>query len=164
MNKYNNIEIQTAENLLENGYMWIVRSKTGILFAHFAKPSKVNNVWCSVGLISCVCNFVPIFQSVRFEDKEPTSLESIVHPQILDDAEKRYLSYVIKPFRDRVKFLKKYKGDLNFGPKYERICGQVRSEWDKNLIFSFDLVPFRTGTMYKGMEVGREYTIEELGL
>lgn len=83
---------------------------------------------------------------------------------ILDDTERAYLSAVIKPFRDRVVCLEKYKGELNFGAKYERIEGQVRSEWDKNLIFGFYLSPFRTETMYKGMEVGREYTIEELGL
>ena len=99
MNKYSEIEIETAKNLLEHGYMWIVRYESGRLFAHCEKPIKVDNVWGSFGDSVCVCKFVPIFQSVRFGDKEPVSLEAIVHPQILDDAEKRYLSAVIRPFR-----------------------------------------------------------------
>lgn len=83
---------------------------------------------------------------------------------ILDDAERKYLSAFIKPFRERVVYLKKYKGALNFGAKYECIDGQVRSEWDKNLIFGFSFPPFRAETMYKGMEPDKKYTLEELGL
>ena len=98
MTKYSDIEIQTAKNLLKKGYKWIARNKYGRLYAHAAKPSKVGTYWWSVGNIDHACDYVPIFQSVRFEDKEPVSLESIVNPQILDDAEKRYLNGVIKPY------------------------------------------------------------------
>ena len=154
MNKYNDIEIETAENLLKNGYKWIVRNETGRLFAHFVKPfrCKVNNVWGSVGFSTSVCDFVPIFQSVRSDDKEPTSLESIVHPQILDDAEREYLSAVIKPFRDKVEYITKkplvYKEYI-----YIHIY-----------IDSIMLPRFKKGTMYKGMETNKEYSLEELGL
>ena len=81
------------------------------------------------------------------------SLEAIVHPQILDDAEKRYLSAVIRPFRDRVQYIKKIDGACE---EYI-IYIQLNKDW------AF-LPRFRTGTMYKGMKPDHAYTLEELGL
>lgn len=72
--------------------------------------------------------------------------------QILDDVEKRYLKGVIRPFRDRIKYIGK-TGDATA----ECIYMQVDSE-------IFYMPDFNTGTMYKGMELGHEYTLEELGL
>lgn len=152
MTKYSEIEIETAKNLLEHGYMWIVRYESGRLFAHTDKPIKVDNIWGSFGDSVCVCKFVPIFQNIRFGDKEPTSLEAIVHPHILDDAEKRYLSAVIRPFRGRVKYIEKIDCACE-----EYILIQLNGDWT--------ILPhFRTGTMYKGMKTGWRYTLEELGL
>lgn len=155
MNKYSNIEIQTAKNLLENGYMWIVRNENGRLFAHFAKPSKckVNNVWGSVGFSTSVCDFVPIFQGIRSDDKEPTSLESIVHPQILDDAEREYLSAVIKPFRKRVNHISKKFDCSDEFIHIELFDGDIA-----------DFPNFKANTLYKGMKPGHGYSLEELGL
>ena len=94
---------------------------------------------------------MPIFQSVTCVDAEPVSLESIVHPQILDDAEKRYLSAVIRPFRNDV----------------EKICKTAggNREWIAFYGKSYFFLPyFDAGTMYKGMEPGHKYTLKELGL
>ena len=108
MNKYSDIEIQIAKNLLKNGYKWIARNKSGKLFVYSVKPRKADSVWYPMENCCYVCKeFVPIFQNVRFGDKEPVSLEAIVNPQILDDAERRYLSAVIRPFRDRVRSITK---------------------------------------------------------
>lgn len=101
MNKYNEIEIETAKNLLEHGYKWIARNKSGKLAAHAAKPSKVSTYWWSGKFSDYTCDYVPIFQSVTWDDKAPVSLESIVNPQILDDVERKYLSAVISPFRKK---------------------------------------------------------------
>lgn len=75
-----------------------------------------------------------------------------VNKDILSDKEKEYLSAVIKPFRNEILIIEKayFKED----------------EW---LYFTmnrgnFTLPYFKMGTMYKGMEEGREYTLEELGL
>lgn len=156
MNKYSDIEIQTAKNLLENGYKWIARNESGRLYAHSAKPNKGDRVWFPTRDETCVCHFVPIFQSIHFGDKEPTSLEAIVHPQILDDVERRYLRAVIRPFRDKVDF----------------ICKAERYDHDHQYIYirfsdaspDTSLPLFRSGTMYKGMKLGRGYSLEELGL
>jgi hypothetical protein len=73
--------------------------------------------------------------------------------EILDDIEKKYLSAVIKPFRDRVKYISK-----NFAVNdREYISINVNGTW----VF---LPYFKKGTMYKGMEINEIYSLKELGL
>lgn len=163
MTDYSDIEIQTAENLLKEGYKWIVRNRTEKLLVYYSKPSHRGRLWISDddGYGYCICEeSIPIFKNVHFEDKEPISLESIVHPQILDDAERRYLAEVIRPFRDSVTSIVKSTISLNSG-RFEEIVVEYDCFEDR---FGFDLPPFECGTMYKGMETGKRYTLEELGL
>lgn len=77
-------------------------------------------------------------------------------PEILDEAEKRYLRGVIRPFRDKVKTIK--KGTLNINDE------QYISINFENTANNFALPNFKKGTMYKGMGVDKKYTLEELGL
>ena len=83
-----------------------------------------------------------IFCWLDAEHKEP----------ILDDAEREYLSAVIKPFRDKVEYITKktlaYK---------EYIYIHIYAD---NIM----LPRFKKGTMYKGMKPNKEYSLEELGL
>lgn len=76
----------------------------------------------------------------------------VVKKPILDDIEKRYLSNVIKPFRNRVKYIAKYED-----------CGKeliyINLEYEE-----ISLPYFEPNTMYKGMELDKGYTLEELGL
>ena len=58
---------------------------------------------------------------------------------VLDEEEKEYLSAVIKPFRDRVVYIRK-------GNEY--------------IVLHY----FREDTMYVNMEVNKEYNLEDLGL
>lgn len=164
MNKYSDIEIQTAENLLKEGYKWIARDESGSLFAYIDKPKKWGEFWWVCGRTGYVCGrtgyvceaFVPIFQNIRFVDKEPTSLESIVHPQILDDVERRYLKAVIRPFRGKVLYI----------AKKSVICGSVTEYISIQLAgLEYTCFPcFKKGSMYKGMELHKKYSLEELGL
>ena len=62
----------------------------------------------------------------------------------------------MEPFKDRVNHLRKYIR-LGHGTEY------VEFVIDDHTM-SIDLPDFESGTKYKGMELGREYTIEELGL
>lgn len=163
MTKYSDIEIQTAENLLKEGYKWIARDESGGLFAYTDKPSKLDTFWRSDGISNCVCYYVPIFQSIRSDDKEPVSLESIVHPQILDDAERRYLSAVIKPFRDKVRYISKVgEKVVEDNAKDYTDCYLFLRFTDASDDMSFP--NFREGEMYEGMEINKWYTLEELGL
>ena len=72
---------------------------------------------------------------------------------ILDDVEKEYLSNVIKPFRKRIDSIKKLSGNSTELIKIIMIN-------DMDMVFP----QFEKGTLYKGMEVGKEYSLEELGL
>lgn len=72
--------------------------------------------------------------------------------QILDDAEKRYLKGVIRPFKSEVKSIWK----LSYVS--EQIVIQMQSG------IEIKLPCFKKGTMYQGMEESKRYTLEELGL
>ena len=77
-----------------------------------------------------------------------------VEEPILDEAERKYLSSVIRPFRDRVKCVKKEK-DTN---KREYINIVYDNDWLIPLPF------FEKNTMYKDMELDKEYSLEDLNL
>ena len=76
---------------------------------------------------------------------------------ILDEVEKKYLSAVIKPFRNKVYSIAKYdNGDDNY---------YIQITIKQNVYFEYiDLPYFKKGTMYKGLELKKEYTVEQLGL
>ena len=72
---------------------------------------------------------------------------------VLDDVERKYLSDVIKPFGHRVSHIVKR---MNGSGYYIAI-----------ILNNFDVMNlpyFTRNTMYKGMTVGREYKLKELGL
>ncbi len=74
--------------------------------------------------------------------------------EILDEAEKRYLKAVIRPFKDKIISISKldfYDGDCN-------ISIELDTEESINLPY------FKKGTMYNGMKEDKEYTLKELGL
>ena len=73
--------------------------------------------------------------------------------QILDEEEKKYLSDVIRPFRDKVKYINK-RADTN---------GEYIFIYVKDFEY-FSLPYFKKNTMYKGMELNKEYTLEDLNL
>lgn len=73
--------------------------------------------------------------------------------EILDDKEKEYLSAVIKPFKHMVKYILK---DCGTTEEYISI-GLKNNEY---LNFPY----FKSGKMYKGMQLDKKYSLEELGL
>ena len=73
--------------------------------------------------------------------------------EILDEKEKEYLNNVIKPFRNRVTYIK--KGEWNGG---EYIGIGIIDDVNVNLPY------FEIDTMYQGMESDKKYTLSELGL
>lgn len=77
--------------------------------------------------------------------------------EILDEVERKYLESVIKPFRKRVAGIRK----SDYGRKGEYI--EIRY-YEGGCISSLLFPNFKKGTMYKGMELGKQYTLEELGL
>lgn len=89
----------------------------------------------------------------------PNSL--FYYEEVLDEIETAYLRNLIAPFRSKVKYIckcgtenkNKYAIDIFYRDK------------DHTYDSYITLPPFeRSSGMYKGMKVGRTYTVEELGL
>ncbi len=74
---------------------------------------------------------------------------------ILDEAEREYLSAVIKPFKSDVAYIKKSRF---FSEPLQFIYISLKDEW------TIKLNLFEAGSQYKGMEEHKKYTVEELGL
>lgn len=81
-------------------------------------------------------------------------LEEEYVPEILTEREKAYLSVVIKPFREKVEYVYKICLEID-----KREYLEISLE---NGVISF--LCFEKGTMYRGMELNKRYTLEELGL
>lgn len=79
---------------------------------------------------------------------------------ILDKTEKEYLSNVIKPFKNRVCYIVKYKNICSYKEEYIQIC--VKS--DIRMAEYISLPAFISGSMYKNMKVEHKYSLKELGL
>lgn len=85
--------------------------------------------------------------------------------EILDAEEKEYLSNVIKPFRNRVIGISKVKSTVY--PRFEFIEIQLKKMYKKKGYSTLEYIRlpfFERNKMYKEMELGKQYTLEELGL
>lgn len=75
---------------------------------------------------------------------------------ILDEKEKEYLRTVIRPFKNEIKYIIKKESYVRGYREYIRIIFKDNDD------MSFK--DFKKGTMYKGMQTNKEYTLKELGL
>lgn len=93
-----------------------------------------------------------VFIGSRIELGNIRIMEFKEKEEILDEKEKEYLRAVIRPFRDKVKHIVKME--------YEEEFIRIRIKNDECINLPF----FKKNTMYKGMEISKKYTLEELGL
>ena len=103
-------------------------------------------------------NYLPIpvfnhlFKNVM-ADGEPVRFRE----PILDDAEREYLKAVFKPFASRIKSVKKRRCNETWkGMEYIQV--DMASPDDDSTCFPV----FKAGTMYKGMDPNKAYTLDEL--
>lgn len=99
-------------------------------------------------------NYGPGSGNSRYTDDILEWMAQPYEESVLDDVEKAYLSAVIKPFRNRIRFIVKIRYKLL---EQEFIYISVEGN-------SITFPPFKLGTKYKGMEVNIKYSLEELGL
>lgn len=79
---------------------------------------------------------------------------------ILTEEEKKYLSNVIKPFKNKVLSISKHEYlRVTEGVGYIKIY--IKDDLNDDCI---NLPNFTAGTMYEGMELGVDYIPEELGI
>lgn len=113
----------------------------------------------------CNYRFNNLDEQLRYACNDNASIVKVERPthyktvferkeEVLDETERKYLADVIRPFRDKVKYI--YKGQ-----EWGNIKEFIHIELKKDAL---DLPYFKKGTMYKGMEIHRNYTLEELGL
>ena len=138
--------MNNAEWMIQNGY------KFSDLHWSYMQPGSICSFYLNdknVGKVSGLSFFEAIKTWLDMEHVEP----------ILDEAEKRYLSAVIRPFRDRVQYIEKMFEDHLLG---DQDCYLFIRFNDGNYDMNFPV--FRESIMYKGMERYKRYTLEELGL
>lgn len=80
--------------------------------------------------------------------------EVIIRKPILDETEREHLSNIIKPFRDKLKSI--IRLDYYYKSKYN----YIQVEYDRDL----EQIILKSDTMYNNMKLGKEYSLEELGL
>lgn len=78
--------------------------------------------------------------------------------EILDKVEKEYLENFLRPFKEDVKEITKIKRAFSFQNEMLHIGLKDIGAYD------IILPEFKKGTMYKGMELHKAYTLQELGL
>ena len=81
---------------------------------------------------------------------------------ILNPKEKEYLASVIRPFRKEVKVIRKQEDPA--GKEYIQICLEKDRMTLPREKDSMTFPSFEKGKMYKGMELEKRYTPEDLGL
>lgn len=102
---------------------------------------------CGDGWWFSSCSIMTVLEGYRKLIKLPKP--------VLTDEEKEYLSYVIKPFRNRIKCFYKWTCD---DCNYEQIMAPCEDHSHLNF------PTFEKNAMYKGMEPNKKYTLEDLGL
>ena len=91
---------------------------------------------------------------IKIEEPKYTTVYEY-KPKILDNTEKRYLSNVIGPFRDKIKYISKYHSSA-----IDEECVYIHIQNNPDIILPY----FKEDSMYKGMELEKTYTLEELGI
>ena len=158
MKTFSDDEKLIARNI-DTEYKWMARDNDGNLYVYEGKPKKEESSWYSDGC-SLFFQFSHLFSAIKWEDEEPTLISDIYNPQVLDDAEREYLKTVLKPFRGAVKYVEKVPAivfdDDNRGKEYVFVAFYGRG--------SFAFPNFDAGSMYAGMELNKEYKLDELGI
>lgn len=80
---------------------------------------------------------------------------------ILDKIEKEYLLNIIKPFKNRVRYIVKYENLYSYNDAYIQICAK---SYDNKLHDYINLPYFVRGSMYNNMKADYKYSLKELGL
>lgn len=95
-----------------------------------------------------------------YSDKFLNQTIEVEASDILDKEEKKYLSAVIKPFRNEVTSIEKIASLLYNDEAFLQITTESKKRGKLRIVFPY----FSKNTMYKGMKDNEPYKLEELGL
>lgn len=150
-----NMFTKDEQTLLRNTsakYKWIARDMGGGLFVYKKKPKKHNIVYgdANCGAGARLEPFEALFKEITWEGG-PVQFRK----DVLDETEREYLKAVFGPFRNSGVRVTKLK--LPCSSNY-----YLRADLEDGDSLAFPNFP--AGTMYNGMELYHEYTLEELGI
>lgn len=134
---------------LPKEYRWIARDKDGMIYVYDMLPTRLYSRFALKGILRSLIVFENIFKNVTW-DNSPICFRD----PILDDKEREYLKAALKPFRSQIKAVRKC-----YSTYYKKEFIHVVMKDDEILFPNFDV-----GKMYKRMEIGRSYMLEELGI
>ena len=120
------------------------------------ETTDVDNLFCTVNEFRTGCDDCTMLSNCRNCClKNLEWLNQDYKEKILDDVEREYLSAVIKPFRKMIAYIVKAQ-DFDDGKQ----CIRIILQNGDGMHFPY----LDDDAMYKGMEVNKEYSLEELGL
>ena len=131
--------------------------KVGDVLTYKNGNKLINYGFCD-GVIQDQFNQLEIVKVER-----PINYETIYEApkKLLDKAEKKYLENVLRPFKDRINFIRK-EGKNFYYPTNEYISEYIYIDIGKD---NYSTLPyFEKDQYYKGMEIEKDYTLDELGL
>ena len=128
------------------------------LFAVNKKTGEVTNCE-NIKCHDCLFGFRPASIGDSCYERTMEWLEQEHIEPLLKDKEKRYIENVIRPFKNRVKGV--VKNETTTGYEYLNF---IVMSLDKTRTDSFGLPLFNCNTAYLGMELGKWYMPEKLGL
>ncbi len=121
--------------------------------------SKSGEIYRCVDRGNCDDCYDCIFCNSNCIEGAKSWLNSEYKEPILTEEEKAYLSAVIKPFKKHVKTIMKAKQVATL----YAITIDIEEKYNYETFLQFP--PFeKSSGMYKGMEMGKKYTLKELGL
>lgn len=63
---------------IDKEYKWITRDKNSNLYIFINKPFKIESIWYADGYLTDLHIFKHLFQSIKWEDKEPYFIEDLL--------------------------------------------------------------------------------------
>lgn len=121
----------------------------------------LSNASCDYTLNGCWINHKDMY-SDKFLNQEI----EIEAKDVLDEIEKKYLKSIIRPFKDRVEYIEKKKSKNCTGTSTFYYIAITIKSVTSDCVNETIYFPFfePESKMYEGMELGKQYTLKELGL
>lgn len=126
-----------------------------ILFVGYEHLSESDKKYCIYRATYCG-RTKPLFvrEYTLHDVKDRIILPTYKEPEVLDEVEKKWLENFLRPFKNKIQSICKYRA---IGGHHEFININIKR---RDII----LPDFKIGTMYKGMRLNKQYTLDELHL
>ena len=159
MEIFTDVEQRILE-VTDKNYKWVARDENGCLYIYNTKPYKDEeygffSTKFGSGYLFNKCVSDVLFQNVTWENSPIQYRNS----ELLTPKEKEYLNFVFKPFANDILYVQKRQSYIIDDIEYIEAC-TYKDGKTSSISFPY----FKKGTMYKGMNSEKQYTLKELGI